>query len=82
MLSSMNAPLQKNATTIAKLFNEIASGYDKINSVLSFGLDKRWRSKCASFIPEEENFRSCQRGRASRSRYPGQSSNDVYSESP
>lgn len=57
MLSHMNIEQKKKTLTVAKLFNEIANGYDTINSLLSFGLDKRWRTKCLRFIPKEKTYK-------------------------
>jgi demethylmenaquinone methyltransferase/2-methoxy-6-polyprenyl-1,4-benzoquinol methylase len=37
-----------------QLFDEIAPRYDLLNRILSFGLDLRWRSQLAKFLPEGE----------------------------
>jgi ubiquinone/menaquinone biosynthesis C-methylase UbiE len=34
---------------IRRLFNNIASGYDKLNHILSLNIDKGWRRKAAGF---------------------------------
>ncbi len=41
----MSNKINKERTTIAAMFNNIASSYDFINHVLSFGIDKIWRKK-------------------------------------
>lgn len=51
MLSSMKNSLTKKTFSIAKIFDEIAEKYDHINSILSFGLDKKWRKKMTHFLP-------------------------------
>ncbi len=55
MLSPMKEAEEKKTFTIAKIFNEISKTYDSINTVLSFGLDKRWRKKALAFIPKDSN---------------------------
>lgn len=35
-----------------KMFNQIASSYDRINRILSFGLDRGWRKKLIKYLPE------------------------------
>lgn len=42
---------------VAQMFNSISPVYDKINRVLSFGIDKRWRKKMGRFLPPGENLR-------------------------
>jgi len=34
-----------------KLFDALSERYDRINSILSFGLDRGWRRKTASYLP-------------------------------
>ncbi len=36
-----------------KMFNHISSTYDRINRVLSFGIDKQWRKKLSDFLPKK-----------------------------
>ncbi|MCH9811965.1 bifunctional demethylmenaquinone methyltransferase/2-methoxy-6-polyprenyl-1,4-benzoquinol methylase UbiE [bacterium] len=50
----MKNSLTKKTFSVAKIFNEIAEKYDSINSLLSFGLDKRWRKKLAKRLPEKK----------------------------
>jgi demethylmenaquinone methyltransferase / 2-methoxy-6-polyprenyl-1,4-benzoquinol methylase len=40
-----------------KMFNKIASTYDQINRILSFGMDKNWRRKVAIHLPSKKNLR-------------------------
>lgn len=40
-----------------KMFNEIASTYDRINRILSFGMDRGWRRKVAQNLPAKKNLR-------------------------
>ncbi len=35
-----------------KMFDQISSTYDKINRIMTFGLDKLWRKKVADFLPK------------------------------
>lgn len=39
------------------MFNQIASTYDRINHILSFGLDRGWRRRVAQNIPAKKNLR-------------------------
>lgn len=39
------------------MFDEIATGYDRINRVLSFGMDRRWRKKLANHLPNKNNLK-------------------------
>ena len=40
-----------------QMFNDISARYDFLNHFLSFGLDRRWRKKLASFLPPKNNQR-------------------------
>jgi demethylmenaquinone methyltransferase/2-methoxy-6-polyprenyl-1,4-benzoquinol methylase len=55
MLSPMKEAAEKKTFMIAKIFDEISKTYDIINTLLSFGLDKRWRKKALAFIPKDTN---------------------------
>lgn len=50
----MKEALSKKDSIVANLFNEIAKKYDTINTIISFGLDKRWRKKIIKFLPQEK----------------------------
>lgn len=41
------ASLDKNPRDVAAMFDAVAQGYDRANSVMTFGLDRRWRSATA-----------------------------------
>lgn len=41
----MSVRLNKEETVIAAMFNNIASSYDFVNHILSFGIDKIWRNR-------------------------------------
>jgi demethylmenaquinone methyltransferase / 2-methoxy-6-polyprenyl-1,4-benzoquinol methylase len=56
MLLLMKDSKTKKTFKVAKLFDEIAGKYDRINSVLSFGLDKRWRAQVLKHLPKEKNI--------------------------
>jgi demethylmenaquinone methyltransferase/2-methoxy-6-polyprenyl-1,4-benzoquinol methylase len=38
---------------VRRMFDDIAGGYDRLNTVLSFGQDNRWRKKAVADIPME-----------------------------
>jgi demethylmenaquinone methyltransferase / 2-methoxy-6-polyprenyl-1,4-benzoquinol methylase len=42
--------LDKSAGRIGKLFDRIASSYDLINTILSLGIDRLWRSKAVAAV--------------------------------
>lgn len=44
----------KKTKKVAKLFNEISSDYDRINTILSLGQDKRWRRKMIPLLPQKK----------------------------
>ncbi len=39
-----------------KMFDAISSSYDRINSILSFGMDRGWRKRVALHLPERKNL--------------------------
>ena len=39
-------------TQISQMFNAISKSYDRVNRILSFGIDQRWRKKLAQELPE------------------------------
>lgn len=47
-------PSKKN---ICKLFDSIASKYDLLNTLLSFGIDNSWRKKVLKLITNKKNIR-------------------------
>ncbi len=38
------------------MFDKISPSYDLVNRLLSFSIDKRWRKKCADFVPNRPNL--------------------------
>ncbi len=40
-----------------KMFDLISPTYDRINRVLSFGMDQRWRDRVADFLPPQKNLK-------------------------
>lgn len=49
----MNIPSRNE---IWKMFDQISSNYDKVNRILSLGMDQRWRRKVASYLPLDKNL--------------------------
>lgn len=43
----------KEAESIRSMFNNIAQEYDKLNGIMSLGLDKRWRKLCVEKASEK-----------------------------
>lgn len=41
---------------IFKVFNTISSSYDRVNRLLSLGLDLKWRQSLESFIPKKDKI--------------------------
>jgi demethylmenaquinone methyltransferase/2-methoxy-6-polyprenyl-1,4-benzoquinol methylase len=41
---------------IWKMFDAIAPTYDRVNRVMTFGMDQRWRKKVGDFLPKGENL--------------------------
>lgn len=50
----MSEPVRKD---VWKMFDAISPTYDKINRILSLGMDQRWRKKVASHLPEKEHLK-------------------------
>jgi len=42
---------------ITEMFNEIAPGYDRLNTLLSVGIDRYWRWKMVSLLPKKEKLK-------------------------
>lgn len=46
------SPKGPNKEAVEQMFNEIARSYDRINSLLSFGTDSRWRRRLVRMVSE------------------------------
>lgn len=44
------ASLDKNPREVAAMFDDVAGGYDRANSVMTFGFDRRWRITTARVL--------------------------------
>lgn len=44
------ASLDKNPREVAAMFDDVAGGYDRANSVMTFGFDRRWRITTATVL--------------------------------
>ncbi|SFQ64529.1 demethylmenaquinone methyltransferase / 2-methoxy-6-polyprenyl-1,4-benzoquinol methylase [Amycolatopsis arida] len=44
------ASLDKDPREVAAMFDDVASGYDRANSVMTFGFDRRWRVTTARVL--------------------------------
>ena len=42
---------------VSQMFNEISFSYDRINRILSLGIDKRWRKKLSHHLPPRDSLR-------------------------
>lgn len=45
---------EKNS--ICQMFNQISDKYDLLNQILSFGIDRSWRKRAASFLPKNNDM--------------------------
>lgn len=54
MKKEIIAPSRKE---IWKMFDQISSTYDRVNRVMTFGLDQRWRKKMCQFLPTKTALR-------------------------
>ena len=48
---------QQFKSEVWKMFNHISPSYDKVNRILSLGVDQYWRRKVAHFLPKKEKIR-------------------------
>src|SRR5882672_1409188 len=44
--------VEKNESTISKMFNQISPTYDRVNRILSFGIDRSWRKRLVAKLPD------------------------------
>ena len=47
---------EPSRTEVWKMFDAISPTYDRINRILSLGMDRSWRSKAAEHLPTKENL--------------------------
>ena len=47
--------MQEEKANIGNLFNRIAPTYDKLNHLLSAGIDRRWRRKAVKMMRRNDN---------------------------
>lgn len=50
----MNNPSRQD---VWKMFDLISPSYDRINRILSLGMDRRWRKRLTQFLPERGNLK-------------------------
>jgi len=51
------ADLQKQPQQVAAMFDEVAQNYDRTNSLLSFGQDRRWRRRMVNALALEPGMK-------------------------
>ncbi|MCR3719968.1 demethylmenaquinone methyltransferase / 2-methoxy-6-polyprenyl-1,4-benzoquinol methylase [Prauserella flava] len=51
------ASLDKDPREVAAMFDGVAAGYDRANSVMTFGFDRRWRTTTAGALDAREGER-------------------------
>ncbi|MBB3049261.1 demethylmenaquinone methyltransferase/2-methoxy-6-polyprenyl-1,4-benzoquinol methylase [Prauserella isguenensis] len=51
------ASLDKDPREVAAMFDGVAAGYDRANSVMTFGFDRRWRATTAGALDAREGER-------------------------
>ncbi len=44
---------ERKSTQIQRMFDKIALTYDRLNHILSFGIDKWWRRKCVNYLAKQ-----------------------------
>ena len=54
MLSTMSP--QTTQEQVSQMFNEISPSYDRVNRILSLGLDAKWRKKMIDHLPKGDNL--------------------------
>jgi demethylmenaquinone methyltransferase/2-methoxy-6-polyprenyl-1,4-benzoquinol methylase len=47
---------EPSRSDVWKMFDQISSTYDKLNRILSLGMDLRWRKKVTSHLPTRKNL--------------------------
>lgn len=54
--SDMNQPKEHTRENISLMFDEISPTYDVTNRVMTFGLDKYWRRRVATYLPKKSGL--------------------------
>ena len=49
--------INKESSSIASMFDGIAHSYDKVNHILSFNMDKRWRKRLIKYLPKKHSIK-------------------------
>ena len=53
----METNINKESNRIASMFDGIAPSYDKVNHILSFNIDKRWRKRLIKYLPTKHSIK-------------------------
>ena len=53
----METNINKESSNIASMFDGIAHSYDKVNHILSFNMDKRWRKRLIKYLPKKHSIK-------------------------
>ena len=56
-MQSFRASLDKRRADVATMFDGVARRYDLLNSILSLGLDARWRERCVVAVAPRQDER-------------------------
>ena len=53
----METNINKESSSITSMFDGIAHSYDKVNHILSFNMDKRWRTRLIKYRPKKHSIK-------------------------
>ena len=48
--------MNKNSDTVCEMFNAISPTYDRVNRIVSFGIDRIWRNRLARELPSKKEL--------------------------